>query len=306
MQGEPVLRGKAVGSGSMRRTTRTACRNDSRLAPSVASVSGSYAGPGSWSPANTAARRPPRLAAGIPSCAPGCHRPRAAGPCRLHEPPKDTTRLPAPLGAAAAGCPSPATAGRRRWRFLLAKARARKSVGRPSTACPAGAPAPRRGPASLRHPLNRPAGRRTVFACRLHQRHKAELRKGTLTAARTWIPEALAILGRVGHFRLEPSRLLSRHPRYRAPLVARVAIGCTTCSCNRRSGLSPERLRACETPILTAFALARLAGLGQNLLHPVARDVLAITPRLMWSLTRTTAGRPAGTPAIAVDPRRSC
>ena len=29
----------------------------------------------------------------------------------------------------------------------------------------------------------------------------------------------------------------------------------------------------------------------------------AITPRLMWSLRRTPAGRPAGIPAIAADPR---
>src|SRR5215207_4898711 len=37
--------------------------------------------------------------------------------------------------------------------------------------------------------------------------------------------------------RQEPSRLASRHARYHAPLLARVAIGPTTCSYNCCSGL---------------------------------------------------------------------
>jgi hypothetical protein len=40
------------------------------------------------------------------------------------------------------------------------------------------------------------------------------------------------------------------------PLVARAAIGCTTCSYSRRSGASPSRLRACEMPLLPATLTA--------------------------------------------------
>ena len=56
--------------------------------------------------------------------------------------------------------------------------------------------------------------------------------------------------------RQEPSRLTSRHPRYRAPLVAGVATGRTTRSYKRRSGSAPKRVRACEMPLLPATRTA--------------------------------------------------
>src|SRR3712207_7624621 len=47
-------------------------------------------------------------------------------------------------------------------------------------------------------------------------------------------------------------RSTRRQSRYHAPLLARVAIGCTRASYSRCSGASPRRLRACEMPLLPA------------------------------------------------------
>ncbi len=79
----------------------------------------------------------------------------------------------------------------------------------------------------------------------LHQRHEAQLRERALAAARARIAEAFAVLGRFGHIQAGPVQadqpphpISSRSdPREEcpaklglAPLVARVATGCTTCS----------------------------------------------------------------------------
>ena len=69
-------------------------------------------------------------------------------------------------------------------------------------------------------------------------------------------PKAVRFASVSATSRQEPSRLTSRQARYHAPLLARVAIGPTTCPYNRCSGASPRRLRACEMPLLPATLTA--------------------------------------------------
>src|SRR5215203_2578284 len=151
-------------------------------------------------------------------------------------------------------------------------------------------------------------------------------------------PKAVRFASVSATSRPEPSKLTSRQARYHAPLLARVAIGPTTCPYNRRNGASPRRVRACEMPLLpahldrfgapqpaqplqqaaqdlagaaahgerqgdrvvdhdlrrqVALALARLAGLGQDLANPVRRERPGDHAEAD-AVAQTDAGRQAG------------
>ena len=141
----------------------------------------------------------------------------------------------------------------------------------------------------------------------LDQTDKADLGKGAVARLAAGRPKAATLAGSSATSSVLPSRLTRCQCLNQAPRVARVAIGPTICSCSRRIGSAPSRLRACEMPDLPA-TLTDIDGSSSHC-TPSHEGVLCQavigSPASSQSLGLTGAAIPSSRPALRQARARS-